>query len=96
MILQEGNLGVAKDRRSLNYLLCSSVIKHRARGKHECSVMAVYSASGAMSFYWHCPSEEVFLFYDHDVHLYDSSSLMLRSSCSLKFLSGSFISGNKC
>jgi len=48
-----------------------------------------------MSSYWHCISEELFLFDDHDMHLNDGSCLMLRSLCSLNFLSGSSISGNK-
>lgn len=42
-------------------------------------------AGGAVSSYCHCLS---------DVHLYCGSSLMLRTLCSLKFLSGSFVSGN--
>lgn len=43
-MLQDKNIGIVKDRRSLNYLLGSSVIKHRVRRRHECSVQDIYSS----------------------------------------------------
>lgn len=36
--------GMVKDRRSLNYVLGSSGIKHRVRHKHGCSVKDIYSS----------------------------------------------------
>lgn len=53
------------------------------------TVMGTYQASRATSSYWHCPSEGLFVFHDHDVLLYNRSCLMVRSLHSLNFLSGS-------
>lgn len=98
MIFQKNNLGAPKDRRSLSCLLGSSVIKHRARSKHEFSVTDIYSSQWsyvlllALSLWRAIP----LLLYDHEVHLYTGSCLTLQSSCSLKFLSGSFLNRNKC
>lgn len=87
-----------KDRRSLSCLLGSSVIKHRVRSKHEFSVTDIFSNQWsyvlllALILWRAIP----LLLYDHDVHLYTWSCLMIQSSCFLKFLSGSFLSVNKC